>query len=194
MAHCTHCGVQIEEGAAVCPSCNQPLKAKSKSNIALISVLVGCGCLVLLMLAGIVAAILIPNLIDATEKAKQKRTIADIRNVGNGLMSWLTDQVGDEAAGGAEIPEYPSAAEVEALLVPMYLQTVPVTDGWGHELEVRINPNLLESEVFRIRSPGRDGMFEAESYGEPEPFHPTDYDRDIVWRDGYFVRWPEAVR
>jgi hypothetical protein len=23
------------------------------------------------------------------------------------------------------------------------------------------------------------------------PFIATDYDQDIVWADGYFVRWPE---
>ncbi|MCP4661834.1 MAG: hypothetical protein GY856_41050 [bacterium] len=194
MAQCTHCGVQIQEGAAVCPSCSNPAAAKKKSNVVLISVLVGCGCLMLVALAGVISAILVPNLLDALEKAKQKRTIADMRNTGTALMSWLTDQGGEDADRAQDIPENPSAAELEALLVPTYIQTVPATDGWGHELEVRINPDLLASRVFRIRSPGRDGIFEAESYGEPEPFTPTDYDRDIVWVDGYFVRWPEAGR
>jgi len=191
MAMCTHCGVQIPEGADVCPSCGKSQAAK-KSNIVLISVFVGCGCLMLLVLAGVFSAILIPNFLEATEKARQKRTLADMRTTGTALMEWLTDQVGSEAERAVDVPENPSAAELEALLVPAYIQTVPATDGWGHQLEFRINPNLLADRVFRIRSPGRDGIFESESYDEPEPFAANDYDRDIVWADGYFVRWPES--
>ena len=48
---------------------------------------------------GIIAAILIPNLIDALQKAKQKRTMADMRNVGPAWLSWVTDVVSGAAAG-----------------------------------------------------------------------------------------------
>ena len=49
--------------------------------------------LIVVAIIGIIAAILIPNLIDALQKAKQKRTVADIRNTGTSLLSWLTDQI-----------------------------------------------------------------------------------------------------
>ena len=54
--------------------------------------------LIVVAIIGIIAAILIPNLIDALQKAKQKRTMSDIRNTGTAWMSWLTDQVGSTAA------------------------------------------------------------------------------------------------
>ncbi len=48
---------------------------------------------------GIIAAILIPNLLDALQKAKQKATVGDIRNIGTAWMSWVTDQMSAAAAG-----------------------------------------------------------------------------------------------
>src|SRR3984893_6156069 len=55
--------------------------------------------LIVVAIIGIIAALLIPNFLDALQKAKQKRTVADIRNTGTAMFSWLTDQVGAAAAG-----------------------------------------------------------------------------------------------
>ncbi|HEY8022444.1 MAG TPA: prepilin-type N-terminal cleavage/methylation domain-containing protein, partial [Thermoanaerobaculia bacterium] len=54
--------------------------------------------LIVVAIIGIIAALLIPNFLDALQKAKQKRTVADMRNAGTALFSWLTDQVGAAAA------------------------------------------------------------------------------------------------
>ena len=50
--------------------------------------------LIVVAIIGIIAAILIPNLMDALQKAKQKRTVGDMKSVGTAWFSWLTDQVG----------------------------------------------------------------------------------------------------
>src|SRR5881227_4046400 len=55
--------------------------------------------LIVVAIIGIIAALLIPNFLDALQKAKQKRTVADMRNTGTAMFSWLTDQVGAAAAG-----------------------------------------------------------------------------------------------
>src|SRR5947199_354546 len=55
--------------------------------------------LIVVAIIGITAALLIPNFLDALQKAKQKRTVADMRNTGTAMFSWLTDQVGAAAAG-----------------------------------------------------------------------------------------------
>src|SRR5690348_5906197 len=57
--------------------------------------------LIVVAIIGIIAALLIPNFLDALQKAKQKRTVADIRNAGTAMFSWLTDQVGAAAAGAS---------------------------------------------------------------------------------------------
>jgi hypothetical protein len=126
---------------------------------------------------------------------KQRRTVADIRNLGTALFSWLTDQIGAAAAGKRQIQDldlYPiiTADNLESLLVPTYMSAVPKTDGWGHKLEVRLNvDNFLAERVMSIRSPGRDGESPSNIY-QIESFDPNDYDQDIVWTDGFFVRWP----
>ena len=40
-----------------------------------------------------------------------------------------------------------------------------------------------------VISPGRGGTTDGSTYSVGS-FAPTDYDNDIVWADGYFVRWP----
>lgn len=132
------------------------------------------------------------------DQAAQKRTVADLRNVGTAMMSWLTDQVGAAAAGQETAPPYdvrqvPSIShqELQGLLVPDYLQTLPERDGWGHPYEFRLSASdPLARHVMSIRSPGRDGKFSGDVY-EVEPFAPDHYDEDLVWADGFFLRWPQ---
>lgn len=133
------------------------------------------------------------------ERNPQKRTVADIRNTGTAMFSWLTDQVGAAAAGQSQVPQlldladYPaiSHADLATILVPMYMQEVPELDGWGHPYELYLNTeNPLAEKVMSIRSPGKDGLFEGSSYTITS-FDPESFDEDIVWADGFFVRWPQ---
>lgn len=138
----------------------------------------------------------------ATDKEAQKRTIADIRNTGTAMFAWLTDQVGAAAAGDTqteqpvstvELKHYPivTREQLRKVLVPSYIQDVPETDGWGNPYEFYLNTaNPMAPQVMGIRSPGRDGRFSAASY-TVGPFDPDDFDEDIVWADGFFVRWPQ---
>src|SRR6476646_442269 len=101
--------------------------------------------LIVVAIIGIIAALLIPNFLDALQKAKQKRTVADVRNAGTALFSWLTDQVGAAAAGATsssdvDLANYNGGGAgagdaLTTLLVPQYLQAVPVLDGWKHPFE-----------------------------------------------------------
>jgi hypothetical protein len=111
-----------------------------------------------------------------TDQEAQKRTIADIRNTGTALFSWLTDQVSAAAAGQSQTAKTPpvhlkdyqpiSVAELEKVLIPQYLTSIPKTDGWGHPYEYFLNrDNPLAKQVMAIRSPGRDGKFAANDYG-----------------------------
>ncbi|HTG35546.1 MAG TPA: hypothetical protein VLB76_21710 [Thermoanaerobaculia bacterium] len=140
---------------------------------------------------------------EISDMDRQRLTMADIRNVGTAMFSWLTDQVGASAAGAQETEkatEKPvrlapyrviSTKELKKLLVPQYLERIPETDGWGHPYEFRLNvKDVLGRNVMMIRSPGRDGTYSAKKYST-HGFDPEDYDEDIVWADGFFVRWPQ---
>jgi prepilin-type N-terminal cleavage/methylation domain-containing protein len=157
--------------------------------------------LIVVAIIGIIAALLIPNFLDALQKAKQKRTVADMRNTGTAMFSWLTDQVG-AAAAGATATEVDlstgygtalTAADITSLLVPQYLQSVPDKDGWKNTYSFWMNTaNVLAQTVLAVRSDGRDGTSSADKY-TVAGFEPTDYDQDIVWADGFFVRWPQKT-
>lgn len=85
-----------------------------------------------------------------------------------------------------------TAEEVEKLIVPRYMQELPKTDAWGHAYEYYLDSeNPLAERVMLIRSPGRDGTFSGSVY-QGGPFEPGNFHEDIVWTDGFFVRWPEA--
>jgi prepilin-type N-terminal cleavage/methylation domain-containing protein len=154
--------------------------------------------LIVVAIIGIIAALLIPNFLDALQKAKQKRTVADMRNTGTAMFSWLTDQVGAAAAGGSgtvTMGQYVSISEsyLDSTqgLVPQYMQDVPSLDGWKNSYTYYLNTdNPLAPQVMAIFSGGRNGGNPGSTYSVTS-FEPTDYDQDIVWADGFFVRWPQ---
>jgi prepilin-type N-terminal cleavage/methylation domain-containing protein len=161
--------------------------------------------LIVVAIIGIIAAILIPNLIDALQKARQKRTVSDIRNTGTAMMSWLTDQASAAAAGAANSFTWTASSKVTAyddvvnILRPsttfFYMQEVPQKDAWKKDLELYMDTaNILSpTGVLGLRSAGRDQSFEGTTYTVGS-FIATNYDSDIVWADGYFVRSPGGAR
>jgi prepilin-type N-terminal cleavage/methylation domain-containing protein len=153
--------------------------------------------LIVVAIIGIIAALLIPNFLDALQKAKQKRTVADMRNIGTAMFSWLTDQVGAAAAGAAateiDMGSYKTitSTDLTSVLVPQYVQSIPDKDGWKENYHYYLETvSVLQQNVMAIGSGGRGGTFTAGSY-TVTGFDPTDYEQDIVWADGFFVRWPQ---
>ena len=153
--------------------------------------------LIVIAIIGILAAILIPNLLDAMEKAKQKRTVADMRITGSAMFSWLSDEVGAAAAGASitsvDISQYKAIdlPTLRDLLTPQYIEMVQTLDGWKTDYQYFLDPtHPLDQQVMAIGSGGRDRGTVSGTYSVAG-FDPTDYDQDIVWADGFFVRWPQ---
>ena len=134
-----------------------------------------------LVLATVVMAIWVSpvGLVDllADLLAQWLLTMEDIRSLGTAMMSWLADQFGAAAAGQSQVPapsvdlaDYQeiSQADLEKILVPLYIDRIPKQDGWGHPYELYLNVDiLLSKKIMSIRSPGRDGVFEGSSYNQP---------------------------
>jgi type II secretion system protein G len=159
--------------------------------------------LIVVAIIGIIAAILIPNLIDALQKAKQKRTMADMRNVGTAWLSWVTDVVSGAAAGAgvntwdgtdyAEITHDELFETLHPSATFFYLNELPLKDGWKNTYAYGYTGNPLGSQVIAIASAGRDGQDAPADLATTVtigPYVPTKYDEDIIWADGFFVRWP----
>jgi general secretion pathway protein G len=153
--------------------------------------------LIVVAIIGILASMLVPNLLDALQKAKQKRTLADMRITGTAMFAWLSDEVGAAASGAAvteiDIGDYQGIGltDLRDLLIPQYIEHVPDLDGWKRPYEYYLNTaDPLSQRVMLIGSGGRDGSAVNGTY-QVSGFDPTDYDQDIVWADGFFVRWPQ---
>lgn len=160
--------------------------------------------LVTVAIIGIIAVLVMPNLLDSLQKAKQKRTLGDMRDVGTAWYSWFTDQVSAAAAGsGSTLGKYDfsrltsslSAGDLLSTLhqgpLLSYISHVPPKDGWGVIYEYRWSPALDYTAVIGIRSLGRDAQEgPAVNPYTMGPFPIVNYDEDIVWADGFFLRYP----
>jgi type II secretion system protein G len=153
--------------------------------------------LIVIAIIGILAAMIIPNLLDAMQKAKQKKTLADERIVGTAMFAWMTDEIGAAAAGQAntsiDLSKYPpiTTGDLRTLLVPVYIETIPILDGWKTPYDYYCNVDDLHARnVLAVSSGGADGTLDGPVY-DVEGFDPTDYDQDIIWTDGFFARWPQ---
>ena len=166
--------------------------------------------LIVVAIIGIISALLVPNLMTGLQNANQTRTQADMKSVGTAWMQWLTDQVSAAAAGSSTTATftwseftYPDFAHADlyALLRPsntfFYMQNVPERDGWNHPYRYGFagSDKLLSTQVLGIWSGGRDGSTTAQpdSSYEIGAFPGTDFDQDLVWADGYWVRWPGSA-
>jgi hypothetical protein len=165
------------------------------------------------LLLGALSLLLLPAASNAQEAPSpdllaQKQTVSDVRNVGTAMWHWYKEEVeakrspeahkqAQQESGAKEVDlqRVPviSRQDLAAILVPRYLAAIPAADGWGHPYEFRLNtkdPNAIV--VMALRSAGRDGKFSGTRY-EVKSFEPTDFDQDIPWMDGYFVRWPQKA-
>jgi type II secretion system protein G len=164
--------------------------------------------LIVVAIIGIIAAILIPNLLDSLQKAKQKRTMADMRDLGGAWMSWLTDQ-SSAAAAGASTKTYSFLSLTESLTADelmsrlyvsedmYYTRSVPSHDGWARRFEYRWSGDPSTATVIGIRSFGRDGAEGPNGSGgnyHMGPFLASDYTQDIVWADGFFITYPNGAQ
>lgn len=140
-----------------------------------------------------------------------RETLNALRLAGTAMMSWQTDALSAAEPSRAQLDAATAAGEsnaidwalcpaityddLQALLVDTYLAELPRRDGWGHEIEYCLDRENPWSSRYAIgaRSPGKDGRFERGPY-ELEPFDPSEVDRDVVWLDGLFVRWPQSSR
>lgn len=130
--------------------------------------------LIVVAIIGIIAAIAIPNLLNAINRGKQKRTMADMRSIATAIESYSVDNVAYPAAS--------SLATLAASIEPVYMTNLPATDGWGRAYT--IDSTAVQYTVW---SGGSDGGSLNYSGG------PTSSMRDsIVFSNGVFVQWPEG--
>lgn len=125
---------------------------------------------------GILSAIAIPNLLTAMQRAKQKRTMADMRTIAVQVESYRADN-NNALPPARSMPELASALHLN-------LQK----DGWGNDLRY-----VTDGTNYWLVSAGKDGRFETDDPSQYAEERTTNFDADIVLQNGTLLREPELV-
>jgi type II secretion system protein G len=151
--------------------------------------------LIVVAIIGILAAIAIPNLLNALSRARQKRTMANMRNVGLAWEARATDLGRYNAAGlsvdGMSFPVL--VPDLVTALQPTYMRNVPTQDGWNVDFVFLTSGPFNGSpsaQHYGIVSGGRDGVVA----GSPVMGATNDFDCDIVYANGSFLAYPEGIQ
>lgn len=90
--------------------------------------------LVVIAIIGILAAIAIPNMIDAIERARQKKSVAEIRTMVIALQTFAVDYGGypNSSHNGFLYANLFNMLDSngDRIFVPSYIQNLPEKDGW----------------------------------------------------------------
>jgi type II secretion system protein G len=152
--------------------------------------------LIVVAIIGIIVAIAIPNLLNAIQRAKQKRTMGDMRSIGTAAESYSIDYNAYPPSAATSVPVVYGgatycAATVGANLVkyisPTYIRVMPLTDGWNSWFCYGTNTTHQD---YVISSAAKDGVTAQPGTAGAT----TNFNTDIVFSDGQFTVFPEGVQ
>jgi general secretion pathway protein G len=155
--------------------------------------------LIVVAIIGILAAIAIPNLLTAMQRAKQKRTMADARTIATAWEARATDTNRYNAAaacGSGDVPAVSvSISTLNTFLAPTYVKSFPQKDGWGNPWAFFLDKTWGApgpsgaAQAYAIISYGKDGVPSAQLCSVT-----TNFDCDIIYSNGTFLQYPEGVQ
>ncbi len=145
--------------------------------------------LIVIAIIGILAAIAIPNLLNAVQRGKQKRSMADMRSLATAIEAYAVDnntypQANACLAGIYTTTTVTLATDSFSRLSPTYIAQPPRTDGWS-----RFYTYGSDGNNYVIASGGRDGSTVAPTCGTT-----TNFNNDIYYSNGTFIQWPEGTQ
>jgi type II secretion system protein G len=148
--------------------------------------------LIVVAIIGLIAGIAIVNMINAIQRGKQKRSMADMKTLATAVEAYAVDRNYYPAAAGLTLPEGLSLptgtlGPVAAVISPTYLRVVPLVDGWSSFFLYGTNASRSD---YALRSAGADGTLESDPPGGGR----TDFNADIILVDGAFVQFPEGAQ
>lgn len=166
--------------------------------------------LIVVAVIGILAVLLIPNLISAVNKAKQKKTMNDIITIATACTDYVTDHFFAPDSGNQSGEVQPQSNFVVAL-VPFYIEPCPMIDHWGNRYRAYtgtacatvydVPTENIGEDNFIIASYGRDGVDDGWVYelSQPEGDFYTmqsnqDFRKDLVNWDGGWIYAPLVAR
>jgi type IV pilus assembly protein PilA len=152
--------------------------------------------LIVVAIIGIIVAIAIPNLLNAIQRAKQKRTMGDMRSAGTAAEAYAVDFNHYPAAAGYSLPSGLSfgsttfntgggASSFSGQVTPTYIRVLPMSDGWQSYFFY-----TSTGQLYGILSAGKDGAKDSAVVGGET----TDFNNDIIFVNGQFVQYPAGAQ
>ena len=135
--------------------------------------------LIVVAIIGIIAAIAIPALTSSIQRARQKRTVAELRTIATAVSSYAVDYAFMPKVGPGD------ASMLQPYLVPTYVKHLPGIDAWARP--VLYEANGLD---YTLSSYGADGIAQSTLILGPT----TSFADDIVISNGIFVQWPDGMQ
>jgi type II secretion system protein G len=148
--------------------------------------------LIVIAIIGILAAIAIPNLLNAVQRGKQKRTMSDMRTMATAIEAYAVDNNvypdGVCTTASYTITDTTLTDTSLSLLSPTYIANPVRKDGWDNYFQYGA-PN--DGQQYVLLSRGRDKMYDT---GGPTCVTTTNFNSDIVYSNGGFVQFPEGAQ
>lgn len=131
--------------------------------------------LIVVAIIGILVAMVIPNLLDAVDRSKQRATVASLRSWGTAAGAYMTER--------GVFPVQAAIAVVHVDLVPYAIGSLRDKDFWNHDLHYFTNASR---DGYTVMSYGKDGIVGL----GVTPATWRDFTLDIVLTDGIFINAP----
>ena len=135
--------------------------------------------LIVVAVIGIISAIALPNLLNAIDKSKQKKSMSDLRTIGTAIEAYATDT--------ASYPQnMANWAALKPIIDPYFIKMPPDADGWSNVWDASTTANGSD---YSLASYGKDGLLGSRTGGQT-----SDFNCDIVFSQGQFFQWPEGTQ
>jgi type II secretion system protein G len=145
--------------------------------------------LIVIAIIGILAAIAIPNLLNAVQRGKQKRTMSDMRTMATAIEAYAVDNNVYPQGAGCTSAMWTVAGTTftdtsMSLLSPTYIANPVRKDGWDAFFHYGA---ASDGSQYCLLSTGRNKAAETIVC-----LTTTNFNSDIVYSNGGFIQWPEG--
>jgi type II secretory pathway pseudopilin PulG len=132
------------------------------------------------LIATVVAAIVVPNFLNALNRGKQKRAMSDLREIGIAMDEYYENYKSYPVGTSTRL------SGIQAEFARAHIYNLPLQDRWGGDFLYYSDGN----SSYTIISTGKDHKLDGPNI---YPSLIVEFNNDIVFSNGSFVTLPEGM-